>query len=173
MTSTTWRNKALVASAGVLCALVATGGAADAAVARARGAGPLQDLQLSTVQPTDGATAQVVARESGGSTTVTLKVQALDHAAAGKTLGAHVHVGPCVAGNGAIAGPHYNAGGGPSPTTEVWLDFTIDENGTAHAEATVPFTIAAGAAASVVIHASPTSTTGAAGPRLACLPVQF
>ena len=158
---------------GVVCALVMFASVAAAAPARARGAGPLQDLQPATSQPTDGATAQVVATESDGSTTVNLKVQALDQAATGTTLGAHVHVGPCVASNGAAAGPHYNAGGDVSDETEVWLDFAIQANGTARATTTVPFVIASGAAASVVIHALPTSPDGTAGARLACLPVQF
>ena len=137
----------------------------------------MQDLQVATSQPTDGATAQVVARESDGTTIVTLKVQALDHAAAGTMLGAHIHAGSCVAGNGAAAGPHYNAGGTPSPQTEVWLDFTIEANGTARSETTVPFVIPQGGAAALVIHAEPTHqgppAPGTAGARLACLPVQF
>ena len=175
MTLNAWRNAAIVVGAGVLASLAGT---ADAESWRARGAGPLQDLQVATSQPTDGATAQVVATESAGTTRVTLKVQALDHAAAGTTLGAHVHVGPCVAGNGGAALAHYNAGGVPSPQTEVWLDFTIDANGTAWAETTVPFAIPQGGAGAVVIHAEHTSPgpvpgPGTAGARLACLPVQF
>ncbi|MEO6124256.1 MAG: superoxide dismutase family protein [Ilumatobacteraceae bacterium] len=178
---TSKRLKRIVAVAvSAACALLSVAGTADAGAARARGAGPLRDLQPGTAQPTDGATAQVVATESDGTTTVTIKVQALDHAAAGMTLGAHVHVGSCVAGNGTAAGLHYNAGGVASDETEVWLDFTINANGTARAQATVPFTIAAGAAASVVIHAEPTHpgpgpipAPGSAGIRLACLPVQF
>ena len=177
MTTNTWRKAAIVLGAG---ALVSMAGTADAQSARARGAGPLRDLQVTTSQPTDGATAQVVATESAGMTTVTLKVQALDHAAAGTTLGAHVHVGPCVSAQPLVAGPHYNAGGTASPQTEVWLDFTIEANGTAWAETTVPFSIPQGGAASVVIHADPTHhgpgpvpPVGSAGPRLACLPVQF
>ena len=138
MRTNTWRKAATVVGAGVLLSIAGT---ASAESARARGAGPLQDLQVATSQPTDGATAQVVATESGGMTTVTLKVQALDHAAAGTTLGAHVHAGSCVEGNGAAAGPHYNAGGTASPQTEVWLDFTIAANGTGWAETTVPFVI--------------------------------
>jgi Cu/Zn superoxide dismutase len=97
-------------------------------------------------------------------------------------LGAHVHVGSCVAGDGAAAGPHYNSTGIPpvavSDRTEVWLDFVIDSNGTAQAETTVPFLIAVGGAGSLVIHAAETSSgplppAGTAGPRWACLPVQF
>jgi Cu/Zn superoxide dismutase len=177
MMTNTWRTAAGVVGAGVLLSIAGT---ADADSARTRGAGPLQDLQVATSQPTDGATAQVWATESDGTTTVTLKVQALDHAAAGTTLGAHLHVGSCVAGNGAAAGPHYNTGGIPSPQTEVWLDFMIEANGTARAETTVPFVVPQGGAAALVIHAEPTNhgpgpvpAPGTAGIRLACLPVQF
>jgi len=142
----------------------------------ARGAGELRDLQAATAQPTDHATAQVTATESAGSTTVTLKVQGIDHAAAGTVLGAHVHSGVCVEGNGAAAGPHYNTTGGQdiSDETEVWLDFTVQPNGTGSASATVPFTIPPGDAGSVVIHALHTNhVTGAAGARWACIPVAF
>jgi Cu/Zn superoxide dismutase len=175
MTSSTF-TRTLPRVVGVAAALLlATATAAGAgASTRARGAGELRDLQLATVQPTDHATAQVVATEEGGSTTVTLKVQGLDHGWAGSGLGAHVHSGSCVEGDGAAAGPHYNAGGGVSDQTEVWLDFTIEANGTGFATATVPFTIPAGGAGVVVIHAMETNeTTGAAGPRWACLPAQF
>src|SRR4051812_44175625 len=178
MTTKIWRVTVGVLSVtGVVVLMAPTAGAQSS---RARGAGELQDLQVATTQPTDGATAQVAATESAGTTTVTLKVQALDHAAAGMTLGAHVHVGSCLAGSGAAAGSHYNAGGTPSAQTEVWLDFTIEANGTASAETTVPFVIPAGGAGAVVIHAEPTNTgpgplpaPGSAGIRLACLPVQF
>ena len=175
MTSTTFLG-AVPRVVGVAAAvLLATATAAGAgAPSRARGAGELRDLQLATAQPTDHATAQVVATEAGGSTTVTLKVQGLDHGFAGAELGAHVHVGSCVEGAGAAAGPHYNAGGGISDQTEVWLDFTIEANGTGSATATVPFVIPAGGAGAVVIHAMETDeATGTAGPRWACLPVQF
>lgn len=176
------RGIAMVAAvAAALTLQVAT--PASAATVRARGAGELRDLQLTTDQPTDRATAQVVAYESNGSTTVVLKVQGLDHGAAGTTLGAHVHTGLCVAGSGAAAGPHYNSNGGlATALNEVWLDFEIQANGTGWATATVPFVIPAGGAGAVVIHRDETSTgpppvtsppAGVAGPRLACLPVQF
>ncbi len=112
-----------------------------------------------------------------GFTVVRLKVEDLDRAAAGTVLGAHVHVGPCVAGNPSVAGPHYNAA---SPTqvindqTEVWLDFEISRRGKGRAEAVVPFVIPPGGAMSVVIHALHTDHgTGLAGARWACLPVPF
>ena len=166
-----------VAVAAALALQTAT--PASAASTRARGAGELRDLQTATEQPTDHATAQVVAVESGGSTTIQLKVQGLDHDAVGIELGAHVHVGSCVTGDGGAAGPHYNSTGTtPTALNEVWLDFVVDANGTASAETTVPFVIPAGGAAAVVIHADETSTgplppAGVAGPRWACLPLQF
>jgi Cu/Zn superoxide dismutase len=165
----------LIALAGGAALLVAAATSAGAAApTRARGAGELRDLQLTSEQPTDHATAQVTAVEDGSETTVTLKVQGLDHAHAGDVLGAHVHTGSCVEGDGAAAGPHYNAGGGISDETEVWLDFTVQPNGTGSATATVPFTIGDGAAGAVVIHAMHTDHgTGAAGARWACLPVGF
>jgi Cu/Zn superoxide dismutase len=160
---------ALVA-AGAATAMLATGAAATPSP---RGAGPLSDLQPATEEPTDGARARVRTQERDGATRVALRLRGLDAAAAGNRYGAHIHVGPCVAGDGAAAGPHYNAGGGVSEETEVWLDFVIGANGTAAASTTVPFVIAPGTAQSLVIHALPTDPTGAAGARIACLPVEF
>ncbi len=139
-------------------------------------AGPLRDLQPADAQPTDGARAGVLSWTHRGTTTVLLLVSGLDRAAAGTHLGAHVHSGTCVAGDGAAAGPHYNSTGGGviSPSTEVWLDFSIGRNGHGWAMATVPFTIPSGGASAVVIHAMATDHgSGAAGPRWACLPVAF
>lgn len=170
------RLVAPVVGAALALTLLSPAMAGAGAPSRARGAGELRDLQTATSQPTDHATAQVVATEAEGTTTVTLKVQGLDHGATGQTLGAHVHVGGCEAGNGGAAGPHYNSAGGStvSDETEVWLDFTVAANGTGRATATVPFTIAPGGAGSVVIHALHTDhVTGAAGARWACIPVAF
>ena len=117
--------------------------------------------------------------QEDGETEVSLKIQGLDRGSVGRRLGAHVHVGPCVAGIGGAAGPHFNIDSGSTPPaiseeTEVWLDFVIGRNGTARAEAEVPFVIPPGGAASVVIHEKPTAPgTGLAGARIACLPVQF
>jgi Cu-Zn family superoxide dismutase len=167
------RILAAAISAGVILLPAALAGATPVDV---RGAGELQDLQPATVQPTDGASAQVTATVADGGTTVTLKVEGLDHAAAGTVLGAHVHSGTCVAGNPTAAGPHYNSTGATviSDETEVWLDFEVQANGTGKAVAHVPFVIPHGGASAVVIHAMHTNhETGAAGPRWACLPVLF
>ena len=118
-------------------------------------------------------------RGDGGSTTAVLTVRGIDRAQAGRVYGAHLHVGPCVAGDGAAAGSHYNhdvvSGHVPvrvDPTTEVWLDLTVTRGGTARSVARVPFVPTAGQR-SVVIHQLPTDAAGVAGPRLACLPVTW
>lgn len=156
--------------AGVTTALLSTGAAAAPS---AGGAGPLRDLLPATVEATDGARAAVRATERDGTTRVVLTVRGLDPGAAGATYGAHIHVGPCVAGDGAAAGAHYNAGGGVNDETEIWLDVTVGVDGSAAASSTVPFVVAPGAAQSLVIHALPTDALGAAGTRMACLPVVF
>jgi Cu/Zn superoxide dismutase len=145
-------------------------------VAVVSSSGVLSDLSPSTADPTDGAsaTALVVSHLDRGSLVV-LRVAGLDSLAAGTTYGAHVHVGPCVAGDGAAAGPHYNTTGGTviDPSTEVWLDFTVRSSGSALAVALVPFVVPAGGARSIVIHAMSTMPNGTAGARLACLPLEL
>ena len=166
-------------TAAVLAAglTAATGPAVAEAPPVVYASGSLSDLAPSTANVTDAASARVFAISSGTSTFFVFLLSGLDPDAAGETYGAHVHVGPCVAGNGAAAGPHYNTGGTPSPETEVWLDFTVLPGGFAYAIAQAPFTIEPGTAQSVVVHAQPTQaggdTPGAAGGRIACLPVEF
>jgi Cu/Zn superoxide dismutase len=167
-----------LAAATAAVALVTGTGAAGAAVNPfVTASGALSDLAPGTDNATDGASARVYAVPFANSTYVVLLVSGLDPEAARTTYGAHVHVGPCVEGDGAAAGPHYNAGGTPSPDTEVWLDFEVLPGGYGFAIAIVPFQIQEGAAQSVVIHAQPTqeggATPGAAGARIACLPVAF
>ena len=63
---------------------------------------------------------------------------------------------------------------GPLSAREVWLDLTTDGDGRAVSETTRPWSIAAGTAGSVVIHAATTNpATGAAGARLLCTDVPF
>jgi Cu/Zn superoxide dismutase len=145
-----------------------------------RASGPLADLRPQTADPTDGARASVVAVRVAGRTVTILHLRGLDRAAAGRTFGAHVHVGPCVPGDGAAAGPHFNIdvhhGVTPpevSPRTEIWLDFAVTPAGRGHAVSLVPFAVPSGAARSVVVHELPTDPAGAAGPRLACIGVAF
>jgi len=142
-------------------------------------AGALSDLAPAAAGPFDGARARLTMANHHGSSTFVLNVKGIDvtglePSAVGVTYGAHLHTGPCVAGNGAAAGPHYNADVVPPVTvsdrTEVWLDFTVGANGSGHAVAHVPFVPEPGTRA-VVIHQEPTNELGGAGPRLACLPV--
>lgn len=140
-----------------------------------RSSGTMSDLSPGTTDPTDGARARATAVSGHHGTKFVLKVRGLDRAAKGMMLGAHVHVGPCVVGDGAVAGPHYNSSGGATvdASTEVWLDITVGRHGTARATAKVPFVIPSGGARSIVIHAMPTAPSGAAGARLACLPFEM
>jgi Cu/Zn superoxide dismutase len=142
--------------------------------------GPLADLRPQTADPTDGASASVLAVRVAGRTVTILHLRGLDRSVAHRTFGAHVHVGPCVPGNGAAAGPHFNIdvyrGINPpevSSRTEIWLDFTVTRHGTGHAVSLVPFAVPPGAAASIVVHELPTDPAGMAGPRLACIGVPF
>jgi Cu/Zn superoxide dismutase len=163
-----WLTAALL-TAGLVTGSTAVG----AATSYVHAAGYLRDFQTSTANATDGASAELWAVASGGSTAFRVFFTGLDPAAAGTTFGVHIHVGPCVAGNGTAALGHYNTGGTPSTSTEVWLDFTVRAGGYGYATTTVPFVIPAGAAQSMVIHALPTAPGGAAGARQACLPVSF
>ena len=79
---------------------------------------------------------------------------------------------------GATAVPHYTHPD-PAPTLEdreIWLDFTVEPGGTAHAKATRPWTFVPTATAplgaqSVIVHAMPTDPFGVAGTRYACIDV--
>lgn len=135
--------------------------------------GPLRDLLPEVANPTDGASAALVATGDDASMRHRLVVWNLASSSAGNTFGVHVHVGPCVPGNGDAAGPHFNTGGPPSPTTEVWLDFTVAPGGAASSRTTTPFVIPVGAANSLVVHENPTDDNGDAGDRIACLPAPY
>ncbi len=85
-------------------------------------------------------------------------------------LGADLHQNPC--GSSALAsGPHYQnpLGGHPLQQRELWLDFTVDANGTGHSVATRDWSVTAFPTRSVVVHVAHTDhDTGVAGGRLAC-----
>jgi Cu/Zn superoxide dismutase len=174
--SITSRRLLPLAAIVALITLPATANAGDHGPV-VRAAGPLADLQPATAGPFDGSTAafQVVASARGSHGV--LRVKGIDASADGETFGAHLHSGPCVAGNGAAALGHYNtdvlAGITPpevSEDTEMWLDITVEDRA-ATATASVPFVPVPGSR-SVVVHAMATDHhTGGAGARLACLPV--
>ena len=162
---------------GVIAVVVlAVGGTAVAVAAPWNGedSDRLRDLRPATADATDGARARLSTDADDGSTVFKLKVTGLDHAVVGRTYGAHVHTGSCVAGDGNAAGPHYNTGGGVNDRTEVWLDFKVANGGVGTASAKVPFVIPQGGAHAVVIHDLPTDpATGKAGDRIACLAADF
>lgn len=150
-----------------------------AAVERHAFAGRLVDLQPGQDGVFDGATAKVLIRSRGDVTRFNFRVYGVDWSAAGTTYGVHLHVGPCVAGNGAAAGPHYNtsalAGDVPpvvDTSTEVWLDTTVRGHGRGQSHARVPFVPEPGER-SIVIHEMATKADGTAGARLACLPLRL
>jgi hypothetical protein len=175
-----------VALGVLLPALAATPAQAD----DLRGAGPLGGVitvtggALTDLSPTadltDGATGRIMIIRGLVGSVVELRVTGLDPAAAGQTVGVHLHTGPCVAGDGDAAGPHYNhdraTGREPvevSARTEVWLDLTVGERGDARASSVVPFQVppAGAGVGSVVVHEHPTDHAGMAGGRLGCLPL--
>lgn len=161
---------ALASAAGLIAAGATPAPAAPAEVFR----GPLVDLSAATADPFGDASAHVVMAQTANGTLFHLRVKGIDPTVAGTEYGAHLHSGPCVEGNGAAALGHYNVSTAVPPVvndqTEVWLDFTVTEDGTGASDTTVPFLPAPGERA-VVIHAEATSPTGAAGARLVCLPV--
>ena len=163
------RCTTIVAAAAILLTAPAAS-AAPAEVFR----GDLVDLSSTTADPFGDASAHLVMTETGKGTRFHLRVKGIDPAAAGNEYGAHLHVGPCVQGNGAAALGHYNASTATPPVvnnqTEVWLDFEVTGGGTGAGDALVPFVPVPGER-SVVIHAEATAPSGAAGPRLVCLPV--
>jgi Cu/Zn superoxide dismutase len=166
------RTTILAATVALLTTPVAATSAAPAQVFR----GDRVDLSAATPDPFGDATAHLVMTPNGRGTTFHLRIQGIDPAVVGESYGAHLHVGPCVEGNGAAAGPHYNASTTSPPVvsdqTEVWLDFTVVGDGTGAGDATVPFVPAPGDRA-VVVHAEETAPNGTAGPRLVCLPVSW
>jgi Cu/Zn superoxide dismutase len=141
--------------------------------------GSLRDLQPSRSDPLDGARARLVVAQHASSSTFVLVVSGVAPQGVGKTYGAHLHSGPCVAGDPAAAGPHYNQssenGVVPpvvSDQTEVWLDVTVGPDGGAVAVTHVPFVPTLKDRA-VVLHEKATDDHGTAGARLACLPVNW
>ncbi len=141
----------------------------------------LVDLAVDQDDPFDDAYAKVriVSGVNGNGdefTKVRVKVSGID-ADKGTTFGSHVHVGPCVEGDGAAAGPHFNitvSRGDDeviSDETEVWLDMTVGKRGKARSRAYVDFLIPDGEAQSIVIHEMPTDPDGGAGSRLACISI--
>ena len=146
----------------------------------------LVDLQLTTDGPFDGASATLKIKESAEDFSSDFKFQVSDiKSSAGTEFGAHLHTGECVKGAGALAGPHYNAGGGISEETEVWFSLVPNEKGVATSSAEVPFVpkdslstdktlpLPNPGIMSIVIHVAPTNPVdGSASFRQACFPLE-
>lgn len=172
-------TSAMRTGTGVVAIVLLTATPALALGAFLRTSGPLTDFAPATAGPFDGASARVQMVESARGSRAVLTVKGVDRSADGQTFGAHLHDGPCVAGSGAAAGPHYNSHvhgqtpvAGVSDRTEIWLDFTV-EDGAGTGTASVPFVPESGNR-SVVVHAAPTDPhSGGAGARLACLTVSW
>lgn len=141
----------------------------------------LSDLAVDQDDAFDGAYAYTrivsyVGSDGSEQTRAKLWVWGVD-ADEGTQFGSHVHVGPCIEGDGDAAGPHFNITTSRgeetqvSPETEIWLDLTVDKRGRGRSRSDVTFTIPSGEAQSIVIHELPTDPSGGAGPRLACIPI--
>lgn len=148
--------------------LLASGGAAIAGGRSSQSAGP--DYTYGSPNPFTNASARVhVVHTGSGGTKVTLHVRGAD-AMVGQRFGAHVHQNPC-GPVGTDAGAHYLHAGatGSLEDREVWLDFSVNGAGNGHAKAVRPWSLDESSPRSVIIHADPTSPTGGAGARLACI----
>jgi hypothetical protein len=162
-------------------AAMAVGSTAIAAgVVIDRFADPLRDYDTTSAGPFDSATARLQLVGHGDGTTAVLHVRGVDPAVAGRTFGAHLHNAACATDQPLLSGGHYNhdthvgtSAVTVSDQTEVWLDVTVDASGAGDSSSAVRFAVVPGTR-SVVIHEKSTDPiTGAAGPRLACLPVEW
>ena len=165
---------AVVASLGVAgmaaLATMAPAGADGASTVEAEGA--VLNYNVSP-NPLAGVTAELRSlTTASGRTIVTLHLEGFGEAWEGRTFGAHAHTGPCSLTTS--AGPHYtSAGTAALEDREIWLDFTVNGDGRASAQANQDWVFTTNGSNSVVIHADPTAPTGAAGTRLGCLAVDF
>jgi Cu/Zn superoxide dismutase len=157
---------------------------------------------LATSGPFDYAKATTTITVDGNYTTFKIDLTKIDPSIATppRTLGAHLHTGPCIEADGNSAGPHYNHEvvtknkslptgektygytAEVSDSTEVWFDLIPTYEGTATDETTVPFVpVDPDGIMSVVVHVRETNTAygvpfpgvaGSAGTRQACFPLE-
>jgi superoxide dismutase, Cu-Zn family len=178
-------NRSIAPIPAAVCVAAAGLFAASPAIAGADHASSTAPLTVYSDAIPAGATAQVKATyNAAGSTIVTLHVKGLKPHTA---YGAHAHVNRCGL-QPADAGGHFQFTVDPvqpsvdpayaNPRNEIWLDLTTNGagNGTATTKVAWQFSPTR-AAKSVVIHQQHTSTApgsaGTAGPRLACVDVDF
>jgi len=125
----------------------------------------------------DSAQASLKLTVSGGTTTFAVHVKGIDPDYAGQRFGSHLHTKKCVENFPGDAGPHYQHTQDPDLTTlaekEVWLEFVPNEEGVAVDRTVVPFVPEdEDGVMSIVIHETFTNpTTGGAGDREVCLPL--
>lgn len=139
--------------------------------------GDLTDVSTSD-DVFEGARATAVMIGMEGSSYFRLHISGIKESASAKEYPARLHEGPCVGGDGAAAGGHYNTQKEaqlPSPwlvndQTEVHLDFEVSSDGYARTTVTVPFVPKPGVR-SIVFHTDETSPVGSSPARLACLPL--
>jgi superoxide dismutase, Cu-Zn family len=141
----------------------------------------LRDLSKAAPDVFDGARATAFMMSVNGESTFRLQVSAIDKSAVGNKYPAHLHEGPCVAGDGAAAGGHYNTQkeDGLQPPylingeTEVHLDFTVSSQRSVRVVSVVPFVPKPGDR-SIVIHSNQPPVAPATSPaRWACLPLHI
>ncbi|MEU8246023.1 superoxide dismutase family protein [Nonomuraea sp. NPDC048916] len=118
----------------------------------------------------DGAQASVTVESAGGKTLTSLVVEGF---LPNRRYGTHLHTKKC-GPKPDDSGPHFqHEQGKANATSEVWLDFKTDESGAGRATARNPWSLDGSDPGSLVIHARPTTSTGAeagtAGDRVACL----
>jgi Cu/Zn superoxide dismutase len=154
--------------------------------------------EVKTSDALDSAKAKITIAEGTNAegtniATFTIRVTDIDPSIQGVPLGGHLHIGECVEGQPAAAGPHYNhqvAVGGKTYTdaevstkTEVWFDLKSTDDGMAYDATTVQFVPVDSypdydpdekyvpGVMSIVIHERETDSLGGAGAREACFPL--
>ena len=126
---------------------------------------------------TSGASASAQAFDEGGKLRIELTVSGFP---ASRPFGSHLHRLAC--DDVMKAGGHYQNMPVPMGTmandpmfanasNEAWLDFTTDSAGKGERESIVDWIPRTGEARAIVFHNTTTGTGGAAGPKLACLPI--
>ena len=123
-----------------------------------------------------GASATATMMGLDGESTFRLSIKGIEESAAGNEYPAHLHAGPCIAQYPDAAGGDYNVSSQVPPlvneTTEVHLDFTVNDRGSARITMSVPFVPTAGTR-SIVVYSNETPAPGSSPTRLACLPLDI
>jgi hypothetical protein len=153
--------------------------------------GELTDLSPKTNDVYDSARATAMMIGINKESTFRITLRGLKEGAIHKQYGAHLHTGPCGLDPEdpptPTVGGHYNTTPAGLPLvvnnkTEVWLNFHVNADRSAHATAVVPFVPDPGEQArSITFHETATvhhqteggPAVGTAGAKLACLPLDI